>query len=102
MMEKQEDRKILTMPKPYLKPERVDFKSYDKKKIPGGSRLTEHDKELKRCKEGSAKITLRLMSGEVIENVLLLGGDKYSVKVRTSFGDETYFKHAIESFYKSS
>lgn len=104
MQQKQEVRQTLSMTKNNSRPIRVDNKSASfpaKQRPSGGSKPLEHDKDLKRFKENNSCISITLMSGNIIGSAVIVGGDKYSIKIRTSSGDSTIFKHAIESFTRN-
>lgn len=70
--------------------------NYGKKS--GGARALAHDKELKQFEKDKSPVTVRLLSGRIIEGVIS-SSDKYTVKIDLKSGNtDTFFKHGIESF----
>jgi sRNA-binding regulator protein Hfq len=98
MMNNQDARPTLSMGKQHARPTPKPYAN--KPRLAGGSKPQQHEKDLKRYKEGDFIVHITMMNGELVEGKII-GGDKYSIKMilegRNNF-ETTLFKHAIESF----
>jgi len=78
--------------------QRYNRPSYPKKRVSGASRTLPHDKELKELEKSGQQVVIALMSGGLVDGVII-GSDKFTIKVKTKRGvNSTYFKHSVESF----